>query len=103
MGRRLAAAFGWLVAPLFLRRDWDPTDAVSTLRADLSLDLTDRLGDIRAPVLVICGDSDPSYPEALTAELACSIPLCQRIVYRRTGHGVILSRRFAADLAAFLL
>ncbi len=103
IGRRLAAAFGWLVAPLFLGREWDPADAVITLRADLELDLSARLSDIRAPALIICGDSDPSYPEALTAELARGIPLCQRIVYPRTGHGVILARRFAADMAAFLL
>lgn len=103
MGRRLAAAFGWLVAPFFLGRQWDPTDAVVTLRADLGLDLTDRLGRICASVLVICGDSDPSYPDSITAELKRSIPLCQRIVYPRTGHGVVLGRRFAADVAAFLL
>jgi len=29
--------------------------------------------------------------------------LCQRIVYPRTGHRVVLARRSAADVATFLL
>jgi pimeloyl-ACP methyl ester carboxylesterase len=97
-----AAAFGWLVGPLMLERDWDPTDAVITLRADMTIDVEPRLGEIAAPTLIISGEWDPSYPPHLTAELERRIPHARRIVYRRTGHGVVLKRRFARDLAEFL-
>jgi pimeloyl-ACP methyl ester carboxylesterase len=97
-----AAAFGWLLAPLALGRDWDPSDAVITLRADLGIDVAARLDHIVAPTLIISGARDPSYPPALTAELAARLPAATRVVYPRTGHGVILHRRFVGDLRGFL-
>ncbi len=102
LARRLAATMGWLLAPLVLRPTWDSRDAVATLRADERFDLSDRLSSIRARTLLVCGDSDPSYPLDLTAELQRRIPGAQRHVYARTGHGVILHRRFAPDVSAFL-
>lgn len=97
-----AAAFGWLLAPLTLKRDWDPSDAVITLRADMSIDVDSRLSTTSTPTLIICGDSDPSYPLEITAELGQKLPNARRIVYPRTGHGVVLHKRFVADLVDFL-
>ncbi|MFN8441325.1 MAG: alpha/beta fold hydrolase [Caldilineaceae bacterium] len=97
-----AAAFGWLLAPLTLKRDWNPSDAVITLRADMSIDVDSRLSTISTPTLIVCGDSDPSYPLAITAELTQKLPNARRIVYPRTGHGVVLHKRFVTDLVEFL-
>lgn len=97
-----AALFGWLLAPLSLGRDWDPSDAVITLRADMSIDVESRLAGIRAPTLIISGEWDPSYPPEITNELAARIPNAQRIIYQRTGHGVVIKKRFVQDLVEFL-
>ncbi len=97
-----AAIFGWLLAPLTLQRDWNPSDAVITLRADMSIDVDSHLSTIRTPTLIVCGDSDPSYPLEITADLAQKLPNARRIVYPRTGHGVVLNKRFVADLVEFL-
>lgn len=97
-----AATFGWLLAPLALGRDWDPADAVITLRADLSIDVEARLHRVTAPTLIISGANDPSYPPAITADLERRLAHAERLVYPRTGHGVILARRFIADVKTFL-
>jgi pimeloyl-ACP methyl ester carboxylesterase len=97
-----AAAFGWLLAPLTVGRDWNPSDAVITLRADMGIDVTPRLSAATAPTLVISGAMDPSYPPAIIADLVARLPHARAIVYPRTGHGVIVKRRFVHDLAAFL-
>lgn len=101
-GQWAAAVFGWLFAPLTVGRGWDASDAVITLRADMGIDVEARLGAIRAPPLIISGERDPSYPPAITADLATRIPNACRVVYPCTGHGVILNKRFVPDLAAFL-
>lgn len=97
-----AAAFGWLLAPLTLRRDWNPSDAVITLRADMTIDVDSRLSTVSTPTLIVCGDSDPSYPPEITAKLAQKLPNARRIVYPGTGHGVVLHKRFVPDLVEFL-
>ena len=97
-----AAAFGSVLGPLMVGRQWDPADAVITLRADMRIDVEGRLGDIKAPTLIISGEWDPSYPPPLVAVLASRIPHARRRLYRRTGHGVILNRRFVRDVARFL-
>lgn len=102
LGQAAAAIFGWLLAPVTLGRNWDASDAIITLRADMGINIDSRLGAIQAPTLIISGERDPSYPPEITAELAKRIPNTQRIVYRRTGHGVILHKQFVPDLATFL-
>jgi pimeloyl-ACP methyl ester carboxylesterase len=102
VGQVVAAGFGWLIGPLFLNADWDPADAIATLRADLTVDVEKDLGAVAAQTLILCGDRDPSYPVETTAALEQRLPRARRIVYPRTGHGVVMERRFASDLAAFL-
>ena len=91
-----AATFGWLLAPIALGRDWDPSDAVITLRADLTIDVESRLGRVTAPTLIISGARDPSYPPAITADLAARLPMAKRIIYPQTGHSVIRKQTLRA-------
>lgn len=103
IGRDLTSWFGRRLTPLLLPSAWDPTDAVATLEADLTIDIEDRLDRITAPTLVVGGDRDPSYPVELVGEMVARIPNVTRLVYAGTGHGVVMRRRFTRDLAAFLL
>lgn len=102
LGQWAAAAFGWLLAPLTLGPDWDPSDAIITLHADMSIDVTARLHQISAPTLIVSGAWDPSYPPDIVADLTRRIAHARHMLYPRMGHGVVLKPQFSRDLARFL-
>ena len=49
-------------------------------------DVVDRLGEIRAPTLVIVGDYDWRTPPSRSRELAAAIPGAELLVVERCGH-----------------
>jgi len=55
-------------------------------RAIQTLDLTDRLGAIRLPVLVIAGAEDPGTPPAAGAGIAQAIPGARLEIIARASH-----------------
>lgn len=64
--RRLVGGMYWLTAPLAgMGRGWDPSDMIATNEAEMAFDIGERLGEISAPTLVICGGATapfrPSY------------------------------------------
>jgi 3-oxoadipate enol-lactonase len=67
-------------------------------------DVTDRLGDITAPTLVIHGDADPLVRVENGRHLAAGIPGAELIVYEGVGHipEVECFEQFNHDLLAFL-
>jgi len=76
----------------------------SVLHGDLlacdSFDVTDRLGEIFQPTLVICGADDKMTPPRLSQVLARSIPNAQFSVIEQGGHMVMIEH---PDLVANLL
>lgn len=70
LGRRVAGGLLWLAGPLFIRRDWDPSDMIATIEAEDAFDLRERLGEISAPTLVVGGGHDRFYPPELFRETA---------------------------------
>jgi pimeloyl-ACP methyl ester carboxylesterase len=66
--------------------------------------ITARLGDIRAPTLVIAGDEDRTLPAEMTRRLADGIPGARFKLVPEVGHFYQLERPadFNADLRAFL-
>jgi 3-oxoadipate enol-lactonase len=67
-------------------------------------DVSDRLGEITAPTLVIHGDADPLVRVENGRDLAAGIPGARLIAYEGIGHipEVECDERFNADLLAFL-
>ena len=67
-------------------------------------DVVDRLGEIRAPTLVIHGDRDPLVPLENGRRLAAGIPGAQLTVYEGVGHipEVECYEQFNSDLIGFL-
>jgi 3-oxoadipate enol-lactonase len=67
-------------------------------------DVTDRLGDLTMPALVLHGDVDPLVPLANGVHLAEHIPDARLKVYADTGHipEVERAEEFNADLLEFL-
>ena len=103
LGRRIVGGLLWLVGPLLIKRNWDPSDMISTIRADDPFDVGDRLGEISAPTLVIGGGRDRFYPTALFRETAEGIPNARLIIYENRAHGgTFVDRRFGRDVVAFL-
>ena len=105
LGQRLAGAAMWLAAPLGgMGPNWDPSDMIVTVEAEDAFDASDRLGEIRAPTLVIGGERDPCYSRELFAETTRGIPDARLFIYEGRGHGgTVTDRRFARDVTAFLV
>ena len=63
-----------------------------------------RLGDIKAPTLIIWGDQETVFPRSEQDALVSAIPSAVLKVYPKTGHSPNweLPERFAADLEAFI-
>ena len=80
----------------------DPNDLVVTIEAEDKHNFKDRLSQITAPTLVIAGDQDPFYTEALFRDTAAGIPNARLILYKGMGHPAS-GKQFGRDVLAFLL
>lgn len=74
------------------------------LDAMIAYPIRDRLGEIACPALIVWGEEDRLVPVRDAAEFEWLIGDARKVVYRDTGHMVMLERpdRFNADLRAFL-
>ena len=102
--KRLAGMFMKVFGGLVLGTPSDPSDFLTTLRADLGHDTTGRLPELSAPTLIVGGSEDPFFPEPLLRETAGKIPDAELRVYEGVGHGVPKERkrRYEDDALAFL-
>jgi pimeloyl-ACP methyl ester carboxylesterase len=66
--------------------------------------VSERLGEIRAPTLILWGDKDPLIPVANAHEFAKRIAGARVVIYPDVGHIPMeeVADRSAADVAAFL-
>jgi pimeloyl-ACP methyl ester carboxylesterase len=97
-GRITAAIGGLLMAAMAPK---DPSDLMVTVEAEDKHNFKDRLGEIKAPTLVIAGDQDRFYSEALFRETADGIPNARLILYKGMGHPAS-GKDFGRDVLAFL-
>lgn len=76
-------------------------NALDVLRG---IDLTDRLGEIDVPVLLLHGDSSPFIPTTVTADLHAGLPRSEVQIFPHAKHGLPLSHGDACGraLRAFL-
>lgn len=99
----LGNAVVWLGSLLLaLRPPKDLSDLVITIEAEDRHDFKDRLAEISAPTLVIAGDKDPFYSEALFRETASGIPHARLILYAGMGHPAA-GTQFEQDVLRFLM
>jgi pimeloyl-ACP methyl ester carboxylesterase len=92
----LASVFGGM-----LGSPEDPSDLVVTVEAEDKHDFKERLAEITAPTMVIAGDRDPFYTEALFRETAEGIPKATLVLYQGMGHPAS-GKQFRRDLLSFL-
>jgi len=77
---------------------------IATVEAEDAFDASDRIGEIRAPTLVIGGERDPCYSHELFEETTRGIPDARLFIYEGRGHGgTVTDRRFARDITVFLV
>lgn len=76
-------------------------NALEVLRA---VDLTPRLAEVTAPVLLLHGDSSPFIPASVTAELHARLPDSELQIFHHARHGIPLShgKECASALRSFL-
>ena len=78
-----------------------PSDLVVTIDAEDRFDCRDRLGEVRAPTLLVAGERDPFYTPELFRSTAEAIPECRLVLYQGMGHPA-KGQQFQSDLLAFL-
>lgn len=100
----------WMVKPmmryfgtLLLGQPQSGSDFAILLDADIHLDVRDKLPAITAPTLIIGGDNDAFYSQALMREAAQCIPRTE-LVFLPGGHSAMKrqSRKFEQDVLRFL-
>jgi pimeloyl-ACP methyl ester carboxylesterase len=79
-----ASGIGWLAGPMMAADD--PSDLLATIAAEDAFDAEPRLGDVRAPTLVLGGTDDPFYSADLFRRTALGIPQAQLHLFPGKGH-----------------
>ncbi len=82
-------------------RPKDPSDLIKTIEAEDKHNFKDRLHEITAPVLVIAGEKDPFYTEALFRCTADGMPDAKLIICKGKGHPAD-GKQFKKELRDFL-
>jgi len=100
----LARPLAWLrlvFVKIMLGAPDDPSDLMITVEAEDVHGFKDSLSEIQARTLVVAGDKDPGYTEALFRETAASIPDSKLILYEGMGHPAS-GKQFGRDVLTFL-
>ncbi|MEU7886607.1 3-oxoadipate enol-lactonase [Microbispora bryophytorum] len=84
--RWFTAGFPHAERYLDMLRDADPEGYAACCDALAIFDVRDRLGEVRAPALVIAGAEDPATPPAHAEVLAGGIPDAELLVVPRAAH-----------------
>lgn len=70
-----------------------PNDFLTEIRADREMNFKDRLKEIKAPTLVLSGESDISYAAEDVRTTAEGIPNAKLILYEGYGHNLVMANR----------
>ena len=86
--RAIAKFFTRLFGKFFIGKIEYPNDFLTEVRGDIEMNFKERLGEIKAPTLIISGDLDIDYPAEFVRETAEGIPNAKLILYEGYGHGL---------------
>jgi len=102
--RSLIKFFIQLIGKKMLGNIKYPNDFLIEVRADREMNFKDRLGDIKAPVLIMSGESDIAYTEEDIRSTAEGIPGSELILYKGYGHNLSFSNteQLQKDMLDFL-
>jgi pimeloyl-ACP methyl ester carboxylesterase len=102
--RSIAKIFTRLFGKKVIGKIEYPNDFLNEIQADREMDFKDRLEEIKAPTLMMCGESDIGYSAEDVRMTAEGIPNAELILYKGYGHNLILSNRkqVQKDILEFL-
>ncbi|MBI2883052.1 MAG: 3-oxoadipate enol-lactonase [Candidatus Methylomirabilis oxyfera] len=85
-------------------RSTPPQGYIGCCHAIPTIDVTDRLGEVRCPALVIVGEDDPGTPVAMAREIHTALPSSELAILRPASHLCNLEQRdeFNRVLVGFL-
>jgi len=101
--RSMLRVAGWVMGSAVWAID-EPDDLLATIAAEDRFDVTDRLGALQLPVLVIGGSRDQFYDSGqVFVRTADGIRGARLILYPGKGHlGTLSDKRLPRDVLAFL-
>jgi pimeloyl-ACP methyl ester carboxylesterase len=101
IGAKILAPIMWLLDPL--ARPKQPSDMVAFARAEDAFDLGERLGAVLAPALLIAGERDNVYGQAILRRTAEGVREGRLILYPGASHASAMTdKRLAGDIVEFL-
>lgn len=102
--RSIAKFFTCLIGKRIMGEIEYPNDFLNEIRADREMNFEDRLGDIKAPTLLMSGELDIGYTAADVRMTVEGIPKAELIIYKGYGHGLIMANRkqVQKDILEFL-
>jgi len=86
--RSIAKFLTRLFGKFFIGKIEYPNDFLTEVRGDVEMNFKDRLGEIKAPTLILSGDLDIDYPAEYVRETAEGIPNAKLILYEGYGHNL---------------
>ena len=86
--RSIAKFFTRIFGGMVIGKIEYPNDFLTEVRGDVEMNFEDRLGEIKAPTLILSGDLDIDYPAEYVRETAEGIPNAKLILYEGYGHGL---------------
>lgn len=102
--RPALAVLGRAGGPLLWPDAGDLRDMLAVIEAEDAFDVRARLGDVRAPTLVVAGGRDPYYEAGAFEALARGVADGRLVRFARRGHVTVASDpRFVSTVAGFLL
>jgi pimeloyl-ACP methyl ester carboxylesterase len=102
LAKRITRPITWPVQLLaMVARPASVSDYMITIEAEDAFDFRTRLGEIKAPSIVVGGAKDPFYSPDLFRETAEGIPSGELVLYDKAGHSPT-GRRVAYAILAFL-
>lgn len=104
LARPPLALAGRALGPLLWPDAGAMADMTALIAAEDAYDVRARLGEVRAPTLVVAGGRDPYYDAGAFEHVARSVPDGRLVRYARRGHATVAADpRFVRTVARFLL
>jgi pimeloyl-ACP methyl ester carboxylesterase len=102
--RRLMSLFTPIMGRIMFNNLKYPNDFLVEVEADREMNFLDRLGEIKAPTLILSGEDDIMYSIEDVKKTACGIPNCELKLYPRYGHNlsVVNMKQVVQDMIKFL-
>lgn len=89
--RTLTKFFMPIIGRTFFKDIKYPNDGLVEIEADRQMNFMGRLGEIKAPTLIICGDQDRFYALEDVKRTAAGIPHSELKIYPKYGHNLTIN------------